>query len=80
MDRLIKPLNQISIGQIGRVKKIFSTGNLRRRMLDLGIVEGTKIEALHNSPAGDPVAYSIRGAVIALRSEDAQKIIVDTNV
>ena len=56
MDRLIKPLNQISIGQIGRVKKIFSTGNLRRRMLDLGIVEGTKIEALHNSPAGDPVA------------------------
>jgi len=45
-------------------------------MLDLGLVNGTNIEALHKSPSGDPVAYYIRGSVIALRSEDAQKIFV----
>lgn len=79
MDRLIKPLNQMSIGGIGRVNKIESTGKLRRRMLDLGIVKGTRIEVLHSSPAGDPMAYSIRGAVIALRAEDAEKIMIDIN-
>ncbi len=49
----------------------------RRRMLDLGLIIDTVVEALLKSPAGDPVAYDIRGAVIALRSEDAGKIIVD---
>lgn len=79
MDSLIKPLNQISVGGMGRVDKIQSTGKLRRRMLDLGIVKGTIIEVLHSSPSGDPMAYSIRGAVIALRSEDAEKIMMDIN-
>ncbi len=46
-------------------------------MLDLGLVNGTPVEALQKSPSGDPTAYFIRGAVIALRSEDAGKILVE---
>ncbi len=46
-------------------------------MLDLGLVNGTNVEALHKSPSGDPVAYYIRGSVIALRKEDAGKIFVE---
>ena len=46
-------------------------------MLDLGLVEGTNVEALHKSPSGDPVAYFIRGAVIALRGEDAKKVRIE---
>ena len=42
-------------------------------MLDLGIVRGTKVKALHKSPCGDPVAYMIRGAVLAVRGSDAEK-------
>lgn len=45
-------------------------------MLDLGLVNGTNVESLHKSPSGDPVAYYIRGSVIALRNEDAGKIFV----
>jgi hypothetical protein len=45
-------------------------------MLDLGLIQGTNVEALQRSPSGDPVAYYIRGAVIALRDEDANKILV----
>lgn len=47
-------------------------------MLDLGLVQGTTIEALQKSPSGDPVAYFIRGAVIALRQEDAQKVMIES--
>lgn len=67
-------LNRLPIGKKGIVTELLSTGAQRRRMLDLGVVQGTTIEALQESPSGDPVAYFIRGAVIALRNKDADKI------
>ena len=75
LDQYI-PLNLLPIGETGIVQKLLSTGTQRRRMLDLGLVNGTPVEALQKSPSGDPTAYFIRGAVIALRSEDAGKILV----
>ena len=47
------------------------------RLLDLGLIAGTEVMALEQSPSGDPIAYFIRGAVIALRSEDASQILVE---
>ena len=72
------PLTILPIGQKAKVKELTSDGATRRRMLDLGLVLDTVVEALLKSPAGDPVAYDIRGAVIALRSEEANQILVDT--
>jgi len=70
-------LNNLPIGKKARVKLLTSDGMARRRMLDLGLISDTVIEALQKSPSGDPVAYYIRGAVIALRSEEAAKILVE---
>ncbi|WP_422784993.1 FeoA family protein [Ruminiclostridium sufflavum] len=67
----------LPIGKKGRVKALCSDGTIRRRMLDLGLITGTEVEALQKSPSGDPVAYHIRGAVIALRSEEASKILIE---
>ena len=58
-------------GQAARVTDIHIDGSMRRRLQDLGLIEGTHIQCLQKSPAGDPVAFLIRGAAIALRSEDA---------
>lgn len=69
-------LNQLPEGAICIVHSLLSDGNERRRMLDLGIVCGTHAEVLQKSPSGDPIAYLIKGAVIALRNEDAKKILV----
>ena len=52
-------------------------GPARRRLLDLGVVPGTVIHARMRSAAGDPVAYDIRGALVALRREQAAHIRVD---
>lgn len=71
------PLHLLPIGSFGRVMSLTALGNSRRRMLDLGLIQDTKIEAVLKSPSGDPRAYQIRGAVIALRSEEASKIIVE---
>ena len=52
-------------------------GSQRRRLLDLGVVRGTTIGAVFRSAAGDPVAYNVRGALIALRREQAEWIRVE---
>jgi ferrous iron transport protein A len=57
-----------------KVTEICAKGELKRRLLDLGIIEGTNIEVLYKGAFGDPVAYLIRGAVIAIREEDGAKI------
>jgi DtxR family Mn-dependent transcriptional regulator len=49
-------------------------GPERRRLLDLGFVPGTVVEVDMVSPAGDPTAYRVRGAVVALRREQANLI------
>ena len=69
-------LNSLPVGKRCKVAALLSNGKQRRRMLDLGLVQGTNVEALQKSPSGDPIAYYIRGAVIALRDEDASKILV----
>ena len=69
-------LKDAKVESIVRVFRVDAKGELRRRFLDLGIIEGTKIEVLYRSPFGDPTAYLIRGAVIALREEDSEKILI----
>ena len=73
----IIPLYMVPIGSYAKVKELIADGSTRRRMLDLGLVQNTMIESLRKSPSGDPIAYQIRGAVIALRYEEASKILVE---
>ena len=70
-------LSSMREGQTAKVRELLSTGSMRRRLLDIGLVEGTDVSCLQKSPAGDPVAYLIRGAVIAIRSEDSSKILME---
>ena len=70
------PLSKLPMGVKGSVVALNADGPARRRMLDLGVISGTKIEPLYKSPSGNPVAYRIRGAVIALREDVSDKILV----
>ncbi|MBQ4109499.1 MAG: ferrous iron transport protein A [Clostridia bacterium] len=72
----IKPLSKTVKNEISYVKKLCASEDELRRFFDLGIIKNTKIETLMKSPSGDPTAYFIRGAVMALRREDAEKILV----
>ena len=79
MKEIIIALKNLPIGRTAKIKYLSSVGAIRRSMLDLGLISGTVVEAMHKSPSGDPTAYNIRGAVIALRSEEAGKILVELN-
>ncbi len=79
MNDKYMPLNLLPLGKTAKVKALTSGGATRRRMLDLGLISDTIVEALQKSPSGDPTAYHIRGAVIALRSEEAGRILVEAH-
>ena len=69
-------LSSLEMGETAEVVAIShaSRGADRRRLFDLGILPGTKITAETRSPSGDPTAYIIRGALIALRQKQANMI------
>jgi DtxR family Mn-dependent transcriptional regulator len=75
-------LDQAGEGETVRVLGIHSglQGPQRRRLLDLGLVPGTLVEPELVGPGGDPVAYRIRGALIALRKDQSRWIQVDRKV
>ncbi len=70
------PMNDLRCGQTGTVLSLDAGGGMRRRLLELGLIPGTTIERVLNSPGGDPACYRIRGAMIALRHLDATQVTV----
>ena len=69
-------LSELTDGQTGRILSLDGGGELRQRLLDLGFVEGARVTRLYSAPSGDPAAYGIGEAVIALRACDAAGIAV----
>lgn len=72
-------LHKASVGSVVTVEDLFSTGVLRERMLALGLTKGAKIEVVRRGPSGDPTVFSIRGAMIALRSEESSLVAIEQN-
>ena len=78
-DAEVATLLDVPVGESARVVGISPAckGSQRRRLLDLGIVRGTDVETAFRSAGGDPIAYRIRGALIALRREQASWVRVE---
>lgn len=69
-------LRSLRPGERGRVHAMRVTGPMRRRLRELGLVEGAELRCLGRSPLGDPTAYSLYGAVLALRDADSARIAI----
>ncbi len=70
-------LQALREGESAFVTEVCAPDSMRRRLLDIGLIPGTKVTCMGKSPAGDPAAYLIRGAVIALRGMDAAGVGLD---
>ncbi len=67
-------LSQLPLNKSGIIQELKCQGNTRRRLLDMGLVKGTKITPVLISPSKDPRAFEVRGTIIAIRKEDASEI------
>ena len=67
-------LNELDLNKIGYIKSLNCADSIKRRLLDLGLTQGTKIIPLFVTPSGDPTAFEFRGTVISIREEDTKLI------
>jgi ferrous iron transport protein A len=70
-------LYETELGKKYMVTEIRVSDNIKRRIYDIGLVDGSHVVPLFKSFLGEPTAYFIRGAVVALRREEAEKIFVE---
>ena len=74
LDKYVS-LNCLPIDNFGQVEYI-KDNNLKRRFLDLGLIPNTIVKTERYSPSGNPIAFNIRGTIIAIRKEEAENILV----
>lgn len=70
------PLTKLKLNQTGIIKEINCKNSIKRRLLDLGLIPSTPITPIMQSLSGDPIAYEVRNIILAIRKEDASKILV----
>lgn len=69
-------LSALALGESAYISHIHARPDMEDRLIDLGVIPGTKITCTARSPAGDPGAYLIRGTLIALRRADTDGILL----
>ncbi len=67
-------LDKLKVGDCGIITEVNPNSSIYKRLIDIGFTNGSKVKCVLKSPLGDPMAYLIKGTVIALRHENASEI------
>lgn len=70
-------LDQLQPGESCRVVRVCGKGALRRRLMEMGLVRGVKIEILKTAPMGDPIEYKLLGYHLSMRKSEARLVMVE---
>ncbi|MDR2846030.1 MAG: ferrous iron transport protein A [Candidatus Methanoplasma sp.] len=73
----MKTLRDVKKGEKAKVVKINGEGQIRKRIMDMGITKGCEIEVVKVAPLGDPVEITLRGYDLSIRKADAESIEVE---
>ena len=73
----MKTLRQIGIGETAKVVKLHGEGDVKRRIMDMGITKGGEVIIRKVAPLGDPIEVTVRGYELSLRKADADMIEVE---
>ncbi|MEG1886779.1 MAG: FeoA family protein [Oscillospiraceae bacterium] len=69
--------DKLKINTAATVKALSCEGELRRRIIDMGITPGATIKLRKKAPFGDPLEFHVRGYELSIRKSEAQKIMVE---
>lgn len=67
-------LRDVKVGQSCTVVRLTGTGTIKRRIMDMGLVKGTRVTIHKVAPLGDPIEVTVRGYELSLRKDEAQVI------
>ncbi len=71
-------LSEMKKGQTGTIVHVGGTGALRRRILEMGLINGAEIYVEKYAPLKDPLELIVKGYHVSLRVEEAAQITVDS--
>ncbi len=74
---MLRRLDEINVGETGRIKNIEGEGRIRRRLFDMGITPGAEVYLRKKAPLGDPIEITIRGYELTLRKQEANFVLVE---
>ena len=67
-------LDEVQVGSSCTVTRFNGTGEIRRRIMDMGITKGAQVSVRKVAPLGDPLELTVRGYYLSLRKSDAANI------
>lgn len=73
----METLDKVKAGQSVTVRKIRGTGPVKKRLMDMGITQGTEITVVKLAPLGDPIEMKLRGYDLSIRKADAELVEVE---
>ncbi|HQO57601.1 MAG TPA: ferrous iron transport protein A [Candidatus Omnitrophota bacterium] len=73
----MKKISDLRPGVQGKIKKIEGPSNLRKKLLDMGIIPGSPFEVVKLAPLGDPIDVKIKGYHLSLRKAEAATVLVE---
>lgn len=73
-----QPLTSVALGAAVTVAEIKVPPASRARLMEMGLLVGTKVELVRFAPLGDPVEIKVRGYNLTLRKSEAEQIWVKT--
>jgi Fe2+ transport system protein FeoA len=69
-------LDALGLGRRGRVRSVGGDPDVRRRLLEMGMCTGVRVEVVRRAPFGDPIELKVRGYALSLRAEQAALVVV----
>ncbi|MBL8119349.1 MAG: ferrous iron transport protein A [Anaerolineae bacterium] len=72
-------LDQLQAGQAAVIRHINGQGQIRRRLMDMGLTKGAVIEMIKSAPMGDPIEYRLRAYHLSLRKSEASVVEIELN-
>ena len=72
----LQPLTSVALGTTATVAEINLPVERRPRLMEMGLLVGTKVELVRFAPMGDPVEIKVRGYNLTLRKHEAEQILV----
>ncbi|WP_251158402.1 FeoA family protein [Caniella muris] len=70
----VMTLADVAVGEACTVSRLTGSGQVRRRIMDMGITKGTRVAVRKVAPLGDPVELTVRGYELSIRKDEAARV------
>ncbi len=73
----MRSINDLKKNETGVIKELLSIGNLRKKLMEMGVLKGVRVKLTKVAPLGDPIEIEVKNYRLSLRKKEAGEIILE---